>query len=176
MKFDLTNPRTLATTAIMTALVLGLTLIHVAPTPIGGYIHLGDIAINFAALAFGPWVGLIAGGVGAALSDILSGYAVFSPITLVVHGLQGLLVGWIYWRKRSTGAMAAGLAAGTITVVLGYFIGETLFYASASGVTTSSAQALVEVPWNIVQELVGLLGAVVFVAVARAYPRLTRAE
>jgi len=34
-------------------------------------------------------VGGAAGGLGAALSDILSGYAAFSPISLVVHGLQG---------------------------------------------------------------------------------------
>ena len=59
MKFDLNNPRTLATTAIMTALVLGLTLIHITTTPTGGYIHFGDIALYFAAFAFGPWVGLV---------------------------------------------------------------------------------------------------------------------
>ena len=33
MKFDLNNPRTLAITAVMTALVWGLTMVHVAITP-----------------------------------------------------------------------------------------------------------------------------------------------
>ena len=45
MKFDLNNPRTLATTAVMTALVLALTR-PIVPTPVG-YTHLGDVAIYF---------------------------------------------------------------------------------------------------------------------------------
>jgi uncharacterized membrane protein len=168
MKFDLTNPRTLATTAIMTALVLALTLlIHIA-TPIGGYVHLGDIAVNFAALAFGPIVGLIAGGLGTALADILSGYASFAPLTLVVHGLQGFLVGWIYWRNRNTITLIGSVVAGAIAVIGGYFLGEILFYGMANAGT--------EIPSNIIQEAVGALGILVYLAVLRAYPRLSRTE
>ncbi len=169
MKFDLTNPRTLATTAVMTALVLGLTLIHIAPTPIGGYIHLGDIAINFAALAFGPLAGLIAGGLGAALADVISGYAVFAPLTFVAHGLQGLLVGWITARRVTPATAALAVLAGSAAVVGGYFIGASLFFGGP-------AYALTEVPWNLVQVAVGALGAGVYAAAARAYPRLRRSE
>jgi uncharacterized membrane protein len=169
MKFNLNNPRTLAYTAVMTALVLGLTFIHIAPTPIGGYIHLGDVAINFAALAFGPWAGLIAAGLGTALADILSGYATFAPLTLISHGLQGLIVGWIYWKRPSTSTMILAVIAGSLVLVLGYFIGESLFFGGPG-------YAITEVPWNLVQEAVGALGALVYIAVLRAYPRLGRAE
>jgi uncharacterized membrane protein len=169
MKFNLNNPRTLATTALMTALVLGLTFIHLFPTPIGGYIHPGDIAINFAALAFGPWVGLIAGGLGTALADLLSGYTTFAPLTLISHGLQGFLVGWIYWKRPSTSTMILAVIAGSLALVLGYFIGESLFFGGPG-------YAITEVPWNLIQEAVGALGAVVYVAVSRAYPRLGRAQ
>jgi uncharacterized membrane protein len=169
MKFDLTNPRTLATTAIMTALVLALTLLIHVPTPIGGYAHLGDIAVNFAALAFGPIIGLISAGIGTALADVLGGYASFAPLTLVVHGLQGLVVGLIYWRKRSTTTLIAAVVVGAVIVVAGYFIGEALFYGGP-------AEASLEIPSNIVQELVGMVGILVFLAVQRAYPRLTRAN
>jgi uncharacterized membrane protein len=169
MKFDLTNPRTLATTAVMTALVLALTFIHIAPTPIGGYIHLGDVAINFAALAFGPWVGLIAGGLGTALADVLSGYAVFAPLTFVSHGLQGLVVGWIYWTRRTNTSMVLAVIAGGVVLILGYFIGE-------AAVLYGMAGALAELPWNAVQEAVGMLGAAVYLAVAQAYPRIRRRD
>lgn len=169
MKFDLTNPRTLATTAVMTALVLALTFIHIAPTPIGGYIHLGDVAINFAALAFGPWVGLIAGGLGTALADVLSGYAVFAPLTFVSHGLQGLVVGWIYWTRRTNTSMVLAVIAGGVVLILGYFIGE-------AAVLYGMAGALAELPWNAVQEAVGTLGAAVYLAVAQAYPRIRRRD
>ena len=169
MKFDLTNPRTLATTAIMTALVLGFTLIHIIPTPIGGYAHLGDIAINFAGLAFGPIIGLIAGGIGAALADVLGGYGSFAPLTLIVHGLQGLIVGYVFWTRRSTATMIGAVIAGALIVIAGYFIGETLFY---GGVAAASS----EVVANIFQEVVGAFGILVYIAIQRAYPRLTRAE
>jgi uncharacterized membrane protein len=169
MKFDLNNPRTLSMTAIMTALVMGLTLAHIAPTPVGGYIHLGDIAVYFAAFAFGPWVGLIAGGLGTALADVISGGAAFAPLSLVVHGLQGFAAGWIVRGNRTLARMSLALLIGSIILVGGYFVGEALFY-------FGPADALLEIPWNIVQEAVGSLGAAVYIAVSRAYPRLSQSD
>lgn len=172
MKFDLKNPRTLALTAIMTALVLALVFVHIAQTPIGGYIHLGDVIVYFASFAFGPWVGMIAGGVGAALADTLSGYVNFAPISLVVHGLQGFVAGWLFYgpgmkKLPAAARMVIGLIAGSLIVVGGYYLGESLI-----PVFGGPAYAITEVPWNFVQEGVGVLGAVVYVAVARAYPPL----
>lgn len=171
MHFDLGNPRTLATTGIMTALVLGLTLVHIAQTPIGGYIHLGDVAIVFTALAFGPWAGLIAGGVGTGLADVVSGYAIFAPLSLIVHGAQGFMIGWITHRHITSGRTAVALFAGWAILVAGYFLGESLI-----PIFGGMAYALTEVPWNAVQGLVGSSGAVVYLAVARAYPRLRHSE
>ena len=165
--FDLNNPRTLAVTGIMTALVLGLTLIHISVTPTGGYVHLGDIAIYFASFAFGPWVGLIAGGLGTGLADVVSGYAIFAPLSLVVHGLQGLVAGRIAYGTLRPGRLARGAIAGGLVVVLGSFLGEALV-----PVFGGPAYAIGEVPFNLTPEVFGALGAVVSVAVARAYPRL----
>jgi uncharacterized membrane protein len=169
MKFDLNNPRTLSMTAIMTALVMGLTLAHVSPTPVGGYIHLGDIAVYFASFAFGPWVGLVSGGLGAALADVIGGGAAFAPLSLVVHGLQGFVAGWIAGQNPTTRRMILALLVGSLILVVGYFAGEALFYVGAG-------EALLEIPWNIVQEVVGALGAVVYLAVARSYPRLRQSS
>lgn len=167
MKFDLNNPRTLATTGIMTALVIGLTLIHLSQTPTGGYIHLGDIAVYFTAFAFGPWAGMVAGGVGAGLADILGGVPQWAPLSLVVHGLQGLVAGWIVSSNPRPLRLALAILAGGIVVIGGYWLGETIvpIYGGISAATG-------EVPGNIVQELLGATGAVVYVAVADAYPRL----
>lgn len=169
--FDLNNPRTLAITGMMTALVLGLTLIHITITPIGGYVHLGDIAIYFTAFAFGPWAGLIAGGLGTGLADVVSGYAVFAPLSLVVHGVQGLLAGWIAYGSLKPTRLALGVLVGGLVLVGGYFLGEALI-----PVFGGLAVAVTEVPFNIVQALFGALGAVVYGAVARAYPRLRQAN
>ncbi|MBN1123158.1 MAG: ECF transporter S component [Anaerolineae bacterium] len=167
MKFDLNNPRTLAITAVMTALVWGLTMVHVAITPAVGYVHLGDIVIYLASFAFGPWVGLIAGGLGTGLADIVSGYASFAPLSLVVHGLQGFVAGWIAYRKPNAGRLALGVIIGGLILVSGYFAGEALIAIYGGPVVAAS-----EVPFNAVQAGFGALGAVVYAAVARAYPRL----
>jgi len=62
------DARTIALVAVMAAATCVFTLlIRIPIAPTRGYVHLGDIAANFAALAFGPWFGLlIAGGVHAA--------------------------------------------------------------------------------------------------------------
>lgn len=175
-KFDLNNPRTLATTAVMTALVLALTFVHIAQTPIGGYIHLGDIAITFASFAFGPWIGMVAGGLGTGLADVLSGYAVYSPLSLIVHGLQGFVIGWIF-RSGNTQSLkegvrfALGVVAGSLIVVAGYFLGESLI-----PIFGGMAYAATEIPWNFVQEAVGATGIAVYLAVAQAYPRLRQSS
>lgn len=165
--FDLNNPRTLATTGIMTALVLGLTLIHITVTPIGGYVHLGDIVIYFTAFAFGPWAGLIAGGLGTGLADVVSGYAIFAPLSLVVHGLQGFVAGWIATRGSHPLRLVAAVIVGGIILVGGYFAGEALV-----PVLGGLAVAVSEVPFNLVQAAFGSLGGAVYAAVSRAYPRL----
>jgi uncharacterized membrane protein len=167
MRFDLNNPRTLATTGIMTALVLGLTLVHIGVTPAGGYVHLGDIAIYFTAFAFGPVAGLIAGGLGTGLADVVSGYAIFAPLSLVVHGLQGFVAGWIARESVNAGRLVLGVVIGGVIIVAGYFAGEALV-----PVFGGPAVAVSEVPLNAVQAAFGALGAVVYGAVARAYPRL----
>ena len=43
------------------------------PIPLG-YAHLGDSVILITAYLFGPVVGALAGGIGSAMADILTGY------------------------------------------------------------------------------------------------------
>ncbi len=166
MRSDLNNPGRLATLAIMTALVLALTR-PIVPTPVG-YTHLGDSAIYFATYAFGPWVGMIAGGLGTALADLLTGaYASFAPLSLIVHGTQGFAAGLIYHRRPDAIGLTLGTLVGGGIVVLGYFAGEALV-----PIWGGPAAAFGELPFNVVQVLVGSVGALVYLAVVRVYPRL----
>jgi uncharacterized membrane protein len=75
-------------TALMSALIFVLTVFLRIPTPVGGYVHLGDVGITFAALAFGPGL-LGCRGLGTALADISGGYAQFAFFSFLVHGVQG---------------------------------------------------------------------------------------
>jgi uncharacterized membrane protein len=161
------DPRTLAVTAVMTAIVFVLTSIVRVPTPAKGYIHLGDAGVFFTALAFGPWIGAAAGGLGTALADVGGGYLQWAPFSLLIHGLEGWVVGWISRRWPGVAGLVLSVAAGAIIVVAGYFV---------AGVFLSGVGAAVgELPLNVLQVIGGgVLGTVLFVLVRQAYPPITR--
>lgn len=160
------DAKTIAVMAIMTAVVTVFTRAVSVPVPAtGGYINFSDVAIYFTAFAFGPWVGLVAGGVGTALADLSLGYASFAPITFFAHGLEGFLAGYIAWRTNSIPRLLLGWAAGTIAMVAIYYLGETLI------LSIPVADALVEAPMNFIQNVAGgLIGIPLVFAVRKAYP------
>ena len=85
-----------AQAGIMAALVAVATFLVQIPIPATkGYLNFGDIMIFITALTFGPIVGGFAGGVGSAISDVASGYAYFSPFTLIIKGAEGIIAGLI---------------------------------------------------------------------------------
>jgi len=171
-KNTLKTPLKLALAAVFAALVCVATLALVISIPAtSGYFNLGETVIYTAALLFGPLVGGTAGGVGAAIADILVA-AQFAPGTLIVKGLEGAIVGFlnkkIQKRTRSLSLSAtASVIIGGLEMVAGYFIYEQLVLGYPLAV------ALVEVPFNVVQMLVGLIVAVIIVhVVLRVFPQL----
>jgi len=143
-------------------------LIIVVPIPIpvtGGFTHPGAIAEVFISLAFGPIIGMIAAGLGAATADLLLGYASFAPLSLIAHGALGFLVGFIGW-KKDLRWMVVGWLAGGLALILIYFLGEVTIYGMGVPV------ALVEVPINALQVSLGFLGIMLFRLVKAAYPQV----
>lgn len=157
------RPVTIAIAALVTALVAVLTLIVRVPVPATqGYFHFGDVAVFFAGFAFGPAVGLIAGGIGTGLADVLGGYAHYALISLLAHGLQGLLAGWLGHRAQTRG-LVLGWLAGGLAMIGVYFTVEMALFGWGS--------AVAEVPWNLLQAVGGgLIGIPLLALVRRAYP------
>jgi len=88
-------------TVMFIVLVFTATLVLQVYQPFtGGYFNLGESVIYVAALVFGPWVAGVAGGVGAALADAVSGYGIFVPATLAIKFAEGFLAGWLVLRLR----------------------------------------------------------------------------
>ena len=167
--------RDLTLLALLIALVTVATMIVRVPIPAtGGYVNMGDSMVYIAALLFGPLFGLVAGGVGSALADYFGGYGSFAPYTLVIKGIEGLLVGLLAWRllRHQTAATVAGTAVAAVAIltgggamVLGYFLAEA--YVLGLGV----AKAAQEVPANIFQVVGGLIVALpVTLALRRIVP------
>ena len=160
----------IASIAVLTAITTVFTMIVRVPvTPTRGYINLGDVAIFFTALTFGPFTALAAGGLGTALADILGGYAQWAPITFFAHGVQGLLIGLIF--KMVKKEKAAGFI---LSLVLSFIVGTLVMggtYFLTGGLMYGFGAALTEVPGNILQNVAGILvGTPLYFAVKRAYP------
>ena len=81
---------------ILMALTTVMTMIVQIPV-IGahGYVNMGDTVVLFTALYLGKKEGAIVGGLGSALADLISGYGVYAPVTLIAKGLEGFVCGLI---------------------------------------------------------------------------------
>ena len=149
---------TITVTAVFTALVFLSTYLLQIPIPATqGYFNLGDIMIFITALTFGSTVGGFAGGIGSALSDALAGFGTFAPFTLVIKGLEGYVAGLISRRSIQRRTLMIAWAAGSVVMVLGYFLAESFFVAVFFGSSefTGIAAASGEVPFNILQVVGG---------------------
>jgi energy-coupling factor transport system substrate-specific component len=159
--------RDIVLSGVMIALVAVFTLTIRVPFALTrGYFNFCDVGVYLASFAFGPWIGLVAGGLGGALADLVGGYTLYAPLTLLAHGLQGLVAGAIAGRSLNVPRMVAGWAAGAVVMVGIYFLGEA--YAFQMGVGPAAAEA---VSINIPQVVVG--GAVsipLVAALLKAYP------
>jgi len=153
--------RDVAAAAIFIALTFVVTRYTVIPIPATkGYFNLGEVVIYIAAIVFGPLVGALSGGLGAGLADLVAAPQ-FAPFTVVIKGVEGLLVGWLAGRTPAT-RVAATLVGGA-WMIAGYFASEVLFAQRLGIAPTPGAAvgaALTEVPFNVVQALSGLIVSV----------------
>jgi uncharacterized membrane protein len=163
----------IASLAILTALTAVFTyIVRIPIARTGGYLNLGDVIIYFTAFTFGPVSALVAGGLGTAITDLISGYSQWAPISLLAHGLQGLAAGLIASISRNENTYTfnpfwiIAALAGTVVMAGGYLAAQILMLGVGA--------ALFELPWNLLQNLIGVAGAIpLTIAVRRAYPPVT---
>ncbi|WP_017378806.1 ECF transporter S component [Paenisporosarcina sp. TG-14] len=166
------NKRTfdLILTSMAIALVFVATLLLNIKLPItanGGLVHLGTAMLFIISMLFGPKKGLIAGAIGMGLFDLVSGWTLWAPITILARGLQGYIVGNIAWSNGLNGGsktfniIAAVVSIPVMLVV--YYIGEAIIFSSWIIPAAS-------IPGNIVQNVVGLLVAIPAVIALKKVP------
>lgn len=150
------STKSLCIKALLTALVCVSTMVVQIPVPAtSGYVHLGDSIILIASILFGWQYGMIAGGLGSALADLLSGYVHWVPFTLIIKGIMGVLAGILASRKEEGISIFSAqnlfaAFAGIAWMVFGYFIGGGILKGSF-------VVSLTSVPSNIIQGLGGLI-------------------
>lgn len=154
------TPRLLALTGLFAALGCVGTMVLQVPSPSGGYMNLGDAVVILGAWLLGPVYGAVAGGVGPAMADLLSGYAVYVPATLVIKAVMALTAALLYRGLKKRGLVLCAAAA-EVPMVLGYWLFDALLAAASGGGSlglclTASAAGI---PSNLVQAVFGAAAA-----------------
>ena len=149
----------------ITALFVALTYVFTAfiniRLPIaanGGLVHFGNVPLFIAAIVFGRKTGAIAGGIGMGLFDLLSGWTLWAPFTLVIVGIMGFVVGLITEKPshQKFKWYVIAIAIACAIKVMGYYIAEGIIYGNWIAPVSS-------IPGNLVQ--IGVAAVIVLAVV-----------
>ena len=149
--------RRLVQAALFAALCTIMTMVIQIPSPMQGYVNLGDCAVLLSAWVLGPWYGGVGAGMGSMLADLLSGYAYYAPGTFAVKLAMAAVAGYLFrvihrHTSRSLLARAVSGIIGEAIMVLGYFGYACLWL--GNGLAAASS-----IPGNIIQGIFGLAAA-----------------
>lgn len=155
------NTKKIVMAALMAALACVATMIIKIPSPLKGYLNLGDCVVLTAGWMLSPVYGFLAAGLGSALADLFSGYVVYAPATFIIKGCMALIAFYCFkliHKKIDNipSRIVSGIAA-ELMMILGYFVFEGFLYGFAPSV--------VNIPANGVQGIAGLIIGIVLTKV-----------
>ena len=143
--------RLICVSALFIALEAVVTmLVRVPISYTNGYKNLGDATIFLGGVFFHPLLGFFVGGVGSMIADFALGYAHYAWATLIIKGIEGLIVAlWYQMVLKKKGDHYWPFLVGSIIaglwMCLGYFLVNWLYYAdfytALSGVVGNLIQA-----------------------------------
>ena len=143
------------------ALICVATMIIKIPSPLKGYINLGDGIVLLAAWVLPLPYGIVAAGLGSALADLFSGYVVYAPATFIIKALMAVVAYSFYKlfakKTKSTGSRILSGILAELVMILGYLLFEGILYGFVS--------SLVNIPANAVQGIAGIVIGVVLITV-----------
>lgn len=155
----------IVTASMLAALVCVSTMIIKIPSPLKGYINLGDCVVLLSGWILSPLYGFLAAGIGSALADVFSGYIAYAPATFVIKGLMAIIAyfGFRLLHKR-LGSFSSRIISGTLSeiiMILGYFVFEGFLY--------GFVPSLVNIPANAVQGVAGLIIGTILIKVFKKH-------
>lgn len=158
--------RKLVLSAMFAALCCVATLVVQIPIATG-YLNVGEGMCLLSGLVLGPWYGMAAAGLGSGLADLLAGYGIYVPATLVIKALVALTAAQCFRLIRANGKLRepAGMLLvqlpAEVVMVIGYYAFETVLL-------QEPAAAAASVPNNLLQATIGIvLAAGLYLALSR---------
>ena len=156
-----TRTKKIVMAALMAALACVATMIIKIPSPLKGYLNLGDCIVLVSGWMLSPTYGFLAAGLGSALADVFSGYVTYAPATFVIKGVMALVAFYGFkLLNKKIGNLPSRIVSGIvaeIVMILGYFVFEGFLY----GFIPSA----VNIPANGVQGIAGLIIGVILMKV-----------
>lgn len=156
--------------AMMAALACVATMIIRIPSPMQGYVNLGDAVVLMCGWILGPIYGVAAAGIGSMLADILAAYPHYAPGTLVIKAVVALIAYVLFTalrrgKEQNTKNLILPLVisgiAGEIAMVVLYFVYASLLLGKAGRRRKH--------PGNLMQGLVGIIvGAALYVLISKS--------
>ena len=148
------NAKKIAVNGLSIAIVCLSTMVIQIPIPLG-YCHLGNCCIILISFLFSWETGLIAGGVGSMLADVLTGFPMWAFPTLIIKSLMGYAIAVIAKKKGEKGKMtspktAVASVVGIIIMVVGYDVAGSILYGSV-------ATGLAQTPGLVMEGIVGIV-------------------
>lgn len=148
--------------AMFAAFVCVATIVIKIPTPLNGYINLGDCVILVAAFLLPCGYAALAAGVGSCLADVLLGYMAYAPATFVIKSLMvivAFVVSKLLKRKNQILVNVLPGVFAELWMVLGYYVFEGFMYGFSA--------SLVNIPMNLIQGVAGLVLAIILIKVLK---------
>jgi len=151
---------------VMTALLMGLIMLATStfriPSPFTqGYVHLGDTMIFLGVLVLGKKNGTIAAGIGSALADIMAGYAIYAPWTLIIKGLMAFVMAVFIEAMAGRTKTSFRIAGLPVIEIMGMVLAGLVMaagYCIVDGIMAGNMlSGLLGVPANIGQFAVGMV-------------------
>lgn len=152
-----TKTKRIVITALFAAITCVATMIIKIPSPLKGYINIGDAIVLLCGWLLPGSYAFLAAGIGSALADVLSGYIVYASATFIIKGFMALLA--LYLSKlmdKKANPIISRIVSGItaeLSMIFGYFLFEGVLY--------GFVQSAVNIPANAVQGVVGIALALI---------------
>ena len=121
---------------MLAALCCVATMIIKIPSPLKGYLNLGDCIVLLSGFMLSPLYGFLAAGIGSALADVFSGYVVYAPATFLIKGLMALAAFGIYKALNKKINSLYCLSYFYTKKILGNFLSSHTLLSALSGLTS----------------------------------------
>ncbi len=143
--------------SLFAAIIFVLTRFVSIPTVSAvGNVNLGDCAVLIAAWLLPCRYAFFASGIGSALADLMSPYAVYAPATFVIKGLMAIVAYIIFKKIKSNIYSPKAIISGAVAeliMISGYLLFEGILYGFGT--------AILNILFNAVQGIAGLISAVI---------------